>query len=370
MKNFFIGGTIVDNDSQKWSYEDTTPAEVRSALRKLEDGEPITFEITSPGGSCTGGLAIANLIRKASLEGHRTTAHVIGIAASMASVIACACDEIQIDESAFFMIHNPWTIAEGNAETLRKEADTLDKFKQSLMSFYKSKFTVGEDTISRLLDAETWFTGNEAENIGLVCEVLPSKEPLRAAACMKEYSRFNNIPVSAKALLKIAERKDMNEETKDEKTTVEEEKELVEEQVEQQLEEKSDEKQEVEMVAKSVADARVSGMQSAMAKQMDSMKREYEARIQDLTNQHKAKDEELTAVKNEVTNLALKLEDATKELQRTASDLMEKENALATLNAGVNTPSEEYPSFNEGLAKCKTPKERVDFITSGKYRYN
>ena len=75
-------------------------------------------------------------------------------------------------------------------------------------------------------------------------------------------------------------------------------------------------------------------------------------------------------MKNEVTNLALKLEDATKELQRTASDLMEKENALATLNAGVNTPSEEYPSFNEGLAKCKTPKERVDFITSGKYRYN
>ena len=356
MKNFFIGGTIVDNDSQKWSYEDTTPAEVRSALRKLEDGEPITFEITSPGGSCTGGLAIANLIRKASLEGHRTTAHVIGIAASMASVIACACDEIQIDESAFFMIHNPWTIAEGNAETLRKEADTLDKFKQSLMSFYKSKFTVGEDTISRLLDAETWFTGNEAENIGLVCEVLPSKEPLRAAACMKEYSRFNNMPVSAKALLKIAERKDMNEETKEEvrtdevQTVADDDTEEVKEQVERQLE-KTDEdedqtqKAEVEMIAKTDADARVSGMQSVMAKKLDVLKKEYDAKILDFTNQLKAKDEELTATKNEVTNLNLKLEQTNKELQATASTLAERQNALATLNASVNTPDEEYPTF-------------------------
>ena len=171
----------------------------------------------------------------ASAKGHRSIAHVVGIAASMASVIACACDEIQIDESAFFMVHNPWTIAEGNADTLRKEADTLDKFKEALMSFYKSKFTIDEETIGKLLDAETWFTGNEAKDIGLVCKVIPSKEPLRMAMCVKDYPRFNKMPVSAKALMKITESKEMKDEHTTDEQTVEEEKELVEEQVEKQL---------------------------------------------------------------------------------------------------------------------------------------
>lgn len=107
-----------------------------------------------------------------------------------------------------------------------------------------------------------------------------------------------------------------------------------------------------------------------MAKQLDALKKEHEAKILEFTNQIQAKDEELTAVKNEVTNLAQKLECTTDELQRTASALMEKENALAVLNAGVNTPNEEYPSFEDGLAKCKTPQERVDFIKSGKYKHN
>lgn len=109
MKKFLIGGTIVDNDSQKWSYEDVTPSEVRSAIKHLGEKEPITFEITSAGGSCTAGIAIANLIRQASVDGHQTTAHIIGLAASMASVIACAADVVKMDQSSFMMIHNPWS---------------------------------------------------------------------------------------------------------------------------------------------------------------------------------------------------------------------------------------------------------------------
>jgi ATP-dependent protease ClpP protease subunit len=81
---------------------------VHGFLAGLKEGESVTFEITSPGGSCTAGLAIANMIRKVSKEGHRTTAHVIGLAASMASVIACACDKLVIDSTAFMMVHDPW----------------------------------------------------------------------------------------------------------------------------------------------------------------------------------------------------------------------------------------------------------------------
>ena len=96
MKNFLIAGCIVDDDTH-------------SFLDGLKKGEEVTFEITSPGGSCTAGLAIASMIRKCSQEGHATTAHVIGLAASMASVIACSCDKLKLDSTAFMMVHNPWS---------------------------------------------------------------------------------------------------------------------------------------------------------------------------------------------------------------------------------------------------------------------
>ena len=109
MKNFLIAGCIVDDDCDRYCHEDVTPTQVHSFLDGLRKGEEVTFEITSPGGSCTAGLAIANMIKKCSQEGHATTAHVIGLAASMASVIACACDKLVMDSTAFMMVHNPWS---------------------------------------------------------------------------------------------------------------------------------------------------------------------------------------------------------------------------------------------------------------------
>ena len=78
---------------------------------------------------------------------------------------------------------------------------------------------------------------------------------------------------------------------------------------------------------------RVSGMQASLQKQMNTQKTEFQ-------NEIKVRDEKLTEYKNEVISLTKKLDDATKELQTTASALVEKENALATLNASVNTPAE------------------------------
>ena len=77
----------------------------------------------------------------------------------------------------------------------------------------------------------------------------------------------------------------------------------------------------------------------------------------------------MTEVKNEVISLNQKLEDASDELQKTASALEEKTNALAKLNADVNTPNEELPTLRDGLAKCNTPAERSAFIASGKYKH-
>lgn len=140
MANFLIAGSIIDTDAQRETFEDVTPTSVRSFLNGLEPGETVTLDITSYGGSVTAGLAIIGLLRQASQDGHATTAHVIGIAASMASAVACGCDNLEIDSNAFFMMHLPWTVAEGNANDFRKEADTLDLYRDSLLAVYRTKF--------------------------------------------------------------------------------------------------------------------------------------------------------------------------------------------------------------------------------------
>lgn len=84
---------------------------------------------------------------------------------------------------------------------------------------------------------------------------------------------------------------------------------------------------------------RVSGMQSAMARQMDAMKKDYEARIADFQVQMKAKEEELAKVTADATSLKERLDKADGELSAMASALEEKTNALAVLNANVNTPA-------------------------------
>lgn len=337
MKTFLIAGSIVDVDADRETFEDVTPVQVNAFLSKLEPDEEAVLEITSYGGSVTAGLAICNLLKKASAEGHKTTAHVIGIAASMASAIACACDELKIDANAFMMVHNPWTMTMGNAIDLRKEADTLDKYRDALLAVYRTKFDVGDETIKAMLDAETWIIGDAASFFSLKAEVIPTAEPLKIAASTK-MQKFMNVPKNLKEIImeKEQEIKQANDEVKNE--------EVVEEKAEETAAETVVEEPKAEVVEETVtkaeADKRVSGMQSAMAKQMDAMKKDYEAKIADLQVQIKAKDEELAKVNADATSLAQKLEDFNKELSAMTSALEEKKNALAVLNANVNTPKE------------------------------
>lgn len=346
MKTFLIAGSIVDTDADRETFEDVTPVQVNAFLNKLEPNEEAVLEITSYGGSVTAGLAICNLLKKASAEGHKTTAHVIGIAASMASAIACACDELKIDANAFLMIHNPWTLTMGNAIDLRKEAEVLDQYRDALLAIYRTKFDMSDDTIKAALDAETWIIGEQASMFKLNAEVIPTQEPLRAAAFAKAMPKFMHTPKALKEIImeKEEEIKQANDEVKEE--VVEEKAEetaaetVVEEPKAEVVEETKEEETVEETVPKAEVEKRVSGMQSAMAKQMDAMKKDYEAKIADLQVQIKAKDEELAKVNTDATRLAHKLEDFNKELTAMASALEEKKNALAVLNANVNTPKE------------------------------
>ena len=364
MKTFLIAGSIVDTDADKVTFEDVTPVQINSVLSKLEPDEELELEITSYGGSVTAGLAICNLLKKASAEGHKTTAHVVGIAASMASAIACACDELKLDANAFLMVHNPWTMALGNAIDLRKEAEVLDQYRDALLAIYRTKFDCSEEVIKKMLEDETWIIGEASSMFMLKCEVIPTQEPLRAAAFAKQMPKFVHTPKALKDIIMEKEQtlkaqddlttgasNEMNEkeDIKEEKTATEEvvqeaveaEEAKAEEKTEEVVEDKKDEQPVEDMVAKAEVDKRVSGMQSAMAKQMDAMKKDYEAKIADFEVQMKAKDEELAKAKADATSFKESLDAANGELSKLTSALEEKSNALAALNASVNTPNEQ-----------------------------
>ena len=174
------------------------PDSVDAFLADCAPGERVKIEINSAGGYVIPGMAMANSIKNS--QAH-VVAHVTGLAASMASVIMCACDEIQVEEGAFVMIHNPWGWAEGDAEELRKEAEVLDTLKAGTMAFYRGKFPdKTAEEISAMMDVETWMTGDAALKAGLKCVVIPAT--VRAAASATRH-RFASIPEAARKFLDV-----------------------------------------------------------------------------------------------------------------------------------------------------------------------
>ena len=229
--------TIIDSE-----ITEETAAEFCEQIKDLTAGEPLTVEITSEGGSVTAGNVIVSRIRELSRAGHKTVAHVVSLAASMASVIACACDELIMDSNAMLMIHEVWSCVQGNSAQLRKEAETLDLFTKSLISVYRSKFNKTDDEIMAYLQAETWILGEQAEDYGLNCTVNDVGSEIRIAAKC-DLSKFKNLP-KVFNMEKEEKKTEEVEKTKTQEELEEENKEKVEEALEEV--EKTEETEEVE----------------------------------------------------------------------------------------------------------------------------
>lgn len=139
------------------------------------NAETIHLRINSPGGSVIDGNAMFNALQR---HPAKVITHIDGLAASMASVIAMAGDEVHMADNALLMIHNPWTMSIGDADELRADADLLDKMSASILSAYgRSQYEAEE--IKNLMDEETWFTAQEAFDAGFVDHI---NTGLRAAA--------------------------------------------------------------------------------------------------------------------------------------------------------------------------------------------
>lgn len=179
-----------ENAATVWLYDEIGPWGVTAKmfadeLKAAGNIQRINVQINSPGGDVFDGLAIYNALVK-----HAATVDVEidGYAASIASIIAMAGDTIRIADNAMMMIHNPWTIAMGEASDFRKTADTLDQVRDQLIKTYAKRTGQSAEALGQMMDAETWLESGPAVEQGFADEVL-GEQRLAASAMKAEFHK-------------------------------------------------------------------------------------------------------------------------------------------------------------------------------------
>ena len=168
-------------------YSSGMTSKIVSSILRNSKGEDITVNINSAGGDMFEGLAIYNILKD--YEG-KVKIKVVGMAASAASIIAMAGDEIEIGESAFFMIHNAWSVVLGNKDDFLSAAEDFAKFDDAMCSIYAKKTSMGKDEIAEMMNKETWIVGKDAVEMGFASsimgeEVITEDENIEASALRK-----------------------------------------------------------------------------------------------------------------------------------------------------------------------------------------
>lgn len=184
-------------------------------LKALGSVSTIDVRINSDGGDVFEGRTMYTLLAE---HKARVVVHVDGLAASIASLIAMAGNEIRMADGSFMMLHNPWGVTIGDAADHRVRAELLDTIAATMRQTYAVRSKKDEGDVKKWMDAETWFTASEAKDVGLADIVA---EPMKAAAAVRDiiaaadgrkvesHTRFKNIPAAlrpnrAAALEKIA----------------------------------------------------------------------------------------------------------------------------------------------------------------------
>lgn len=201
---FFYGDIVSETWQSEWYEDDMAPGDVKKFLDQLDGTENINIHINSGGGSVFGGIAIYNMLRRN--NAHKTV-YVDGLAASIASVIMMAGDEIVMPKNATVMIHKPsasYFFTTKNADDLRKDAESLDTCQEAIMQTYMTKAKVDKEEIEQKVNDETWLTGEE------VAELFDVKveEANDAVACAGSsmFFCYKNVPTSLTAKEKDTQR--------------------------------------------------------------------------------------------------------------------------------------------------------------------
>lgn len=171
-----------------WWDEGITGESISNQIAEL-DVDTIHVRINSGGGLVFEGLAIYQAFAR---HDAKIIVHIDSIAASIASVIAMAGDEIRISEGANLMIHKPWSGLYGDADALRKEAEILDQLQAGLINIYEARTDAKRAELEAWVNAETWFLGQAAVDAGFADVIVPAKKKKAAASAMLNY--FKNTP--------------------------------------------------------------------------------------------------------------------------------------------------------------------------------
>lgn len=160
-----------DISSVTWWGDEVTPEEFRAELRQMKGD--LTVHINSQGGDVFAGVTIYNALKDYGKG--KVTVKVDGLAASIASVVAMAGDEIIMSPGSMMMIHNPWSMGVGSADELRKAADTLDEIREAILPIYTDRSGQTQETVQELMDNETWMTAEKAVELGFADTVQKAK---------------------------------------------------------------------------------------------------------------------------------------------------------------------------------------------------
>lgn len=180
IRSLRIEGQIAD---ETWFGDEVTPQLFKNDLNAGKGD--ITLWINSPGGDVFAAAQIYNM-----LMDYKGNVHVIidGLAASAASVIAMAGTTVSMSPVAMMMIHNPWTIAQGEAKDMEKVIEMLGEIKESIMNAYELRTGLSRAKISHLMDSESWFNARKAVELGFADKILFGKDEHKEELELSSYS--------------------------------------------------------------------------------------------------------------------------------------------------------------------------------------
>lgn len=167
-----------DFNWKTWDYEEseTSAKYFRDRLEEIPDGDTIELHVNSAGGEVGEGVTIYNLLRQKSKTGSRIIGYVDGTAYSVAMNIVMACDEIHMGLGTSMFLHNPWTVAMGNAEALRNVADQLDVLSAASRQLYLSRAkNLSEEELAAMMDRETMLDPRTCFDYGF-CDFVGEKQ--------------------------------------------------------------------------------------------------------------------------------------------------------------------------------------------------
>lgn len=191
---YFYGDIVSATWQSEWYEEDRCPQDIADFLNQLDGYEKIDIYFNSGGGDVFAGLAIYNQLKR--YNGFKT-GYVDGLAASIASVIMFACDELHFATGAQAMVHKPLCFVYGNAEDFEEVIKQLDLCEESILDVYEEHLKEGvtREKIKSFMAEEKWFAGKElAEYFDVEIE-----EKTAVAACKSDYyDKYNNVPEKLK----------------------------------------------------------------------------------------------------------------------------------------------------------------------------